>query len=172
MLDTGFRAPWTSSMGRLFDAVAALVGLRLRVGFEGEAAMALEWAVDEAKRGAYRLDLTEGVDLIELDWRPALEALLAERRIGVPVGTLAARFHNGLVDAVVEVAERVGEERVALTGGCFQNRVLAERAAARLEGRGFRPLLHRQVPANDGGLALGQVAVASARLSGGHGKGG
>jgi hydrogenase maturation protein HypF len=137
--------------------------------------MALEWIVDESERGAYRLDVTEIGSMtpvdgppvdgrLELDWRPALDRLLADFEAGVPVGTVAARFHNGLTEAILEVAERVGSERVALTGGCFQNRVLSERAAAKLDTRGFSPLLHRQVPANDGGLALGQVAVAAANL--------
>jgi hydrogenase maturation protein HypF len=95
---------------------------------------------------------------------PALAELLADAEAGVPTGEVAARFHAGLVAAAVAVAERVGLERVALTGGCFQNRVLTEGLAAALRARGHRPLLHRRVPPNDGGLALGQVAVAAAVL--------
>ncbi len=165
VLETGFRAPWTTSAGRLFDAVAALIGLRQRVSFEGEAAMALEWAVSPEAVGSYELALVEraGEPLL-VDWAPALDALLEAISGGEAPGTAAARFHNGLVAALVAVAERVGEARVALTGGCFQNAVLTERAARSLERRGLRPLLHRRVPANDGGLALGQVAVAAATV--------
>lgn len=188
MLDAGVNAPWTTSMGRLFDATASLLGIAQRVTFEGEAAMALEWAVDMHETGAYSIpvvrvaggddespaaaDACDGAAacLLELDWRPAVEELLADRAAGVGVPVAAARFHNGLVNAIAQVAERVGEERVALTGGCFQNRVLLERATARLSALGFEPLLHRQVPANDGGLALGQVAVAAARLGGVQGR--
>jgi hydrogenase maturation protein HypF len=169
VLSSGFRAPWTTSAGRLFDGVAALVGLRTTVGFEGEAAMALEYAVDLRESGSYPLDVQgaspEGAEdaPMVVDWEPAIAALLEDRDRGTPVERLAARFHNGLVDAIVEVAERVGVEPVALSGGCFQNTILTERTAAALEERGNRPLLHERVPANDGGLALGQVAVAAAR---------
>jgi hydrogenase maturation protein HypF len=168
MLDSGFRSPWTTSAGRLFDGVASLLGLRHRAGYEGEAAMALEFAVDPAATGGYPFPLLAGAGVeggpVIVDWVPALTELLADAEAGVPAGVVAARFHAGLVAAAVAVAERVGLERVALTGGCFQNRVLTERLAAALRARGHRPLLHRRVPPNDGGLALGQVAVAAAVL--------
>jgi hydrogenase maturation protein HypF len=168
MLDSGFRAPWTTSAGRLFDGVASLLGLRHRAGFEGEAAMALEFAVDPAATGGYPFPLVAGAGVEAgptiVDWVPALAELLADAEAGVPTGAVAARFHTGLVAAGVAVAERVGLERVALTGGCFQNRVLAVGMAAALRASGHRPLLHRRVPPNDGGLALGQVAVAAAVL--------
>ena len=183
MLDKGLNAPWTSSMGRLFDGVAALIGLPARragrgraasgrVTFEGEAAMALEWAVAEEETGAYafavaRSPAPSGPDILTLDWEPMLRELLADLEAGVDRGVMAARFHNGLVEVVGRVAAMVGEPHVALTGGCFQNRILTERAVRALNEVGVRPLLHQQVPANDGGLALGQVAVAAARLGGG-----
>ena len=99
-----------------------------------------------------------------LDWQPMVEAILADLRAGVERGIIAARFHGALVDAIVAVARSVGAQRVALTGGCFQNRRLTERAADRLERAGFEVILHRLVPPNDGGISLGQVAVAAARL--------
>jgi hydrogenase maturation protein HypF len=102
-----------------------------------------------------------------LDWGPLLEAVLVDVRRGLPAGTVSGRFHNALVEGILAVAAAVGEPRVALTGGCFQNRVLTERAAARLGRAGFEVLLHRRVPANDGGISLGQIAVAAARLGGG-----
>ncbi len=86
-------------------------------------------------------------------------------RAGVSSGMIAGRFHNGLAAAIVAVAEAIGQPQVALTGGCFQNRLLLERTASRLRQAGFDVLLHRQVPPNDGGISLGQVAVAAARLS-------
>ena len=139
--------------------------------------MALEWAVDPGENGAYEFvveagptavgpgpDGTEGPEAPRVvDWAPALDALLTDLAAGSPPGAAAARFHNGLAAAVLEVAEAVGEPRVALTGGVFQNRVLTERTADALTGAGMRPLLHRRVPANDGGLSLGQVAVAAAQ---------
>ena len=90
---------------------------------------------------------------------------MTDLRRGVATGIMAARFHNALVEAIVAVAQAAGERRVALTGGCFQNRLLTERAAERLERAGFEVLLHRQVPPNDGGISLGQVVIAAARLN-------
>jgi hydrogenase maturation protein HypF len=167
MLATGFRTPATTSCGRLFDAVAALAGLPSRVSFEGQAAMLLEQAVDPGVEDAYPLPLREEGGPMVLDWGPLLEAVLGDVRRGVPAGIVAGRFHNALAEGILAVAAAVGEPRVALTGGCFQNRILTERAAARLERAGFEVLLHRRVPANDGGISLGQIAVAAARLGGG-----
>jgi hydrogenase maturation protein HypF len=179
MLARGFRSPVTTSAGRLFDGVAALLGLRQRVAFEGQAAMMLEHVVESDERGAYPVSVVDwpgGEKAMDerfperhprwmLDWGPLLEAVLEDSRCGSGVGMISARFHNGLVEAIVEIARRSGEGRVALTGGCFQNRRLTERAVSRLREEGFEVLLHRLVPANDGGLSLGQVAVAAARLS-------
>ena len=91
--------------------------------------------------------------------------VMEDSRRGVEAGIIAGRFHNSLVGAIVAVARAIGESRVALTGGCFQNRLLTERTARQLREAGFEVLLHRQVPPNDGGISLGQVAVAVARLS-------
>ncbi len=196
VLETGFRAPWTTSAGRLFDGVASLVGLRQRVDHEGEAAMALEFVARGPGGGGYAFPVVAGEEgqsgragrtghagqenheevergdaagvPLMVDWVPALVELLADYEAGVATAVLAGRFHAGLVGVILEVAERVGCERVALTGGCFQNRLLVDGAAAALRRGGFRPVLHRRVPANDGGLALGQVAVAAAALRGGE----
>jgi hydrogenase maturation protein HypF len=167
--------PLTSSAGRLFDGIAALLDLRQRSTFEGQAAMALEWAVDEEERGAYPLPLLErergtSTPRWELEWRPLLQAVLEDLRRGVSTRRMAARFHNALVAGIVSVARLTGERRVALTGGCFLNRRLATRVADRLEGAGYTVLQHRQVPPGDGGIALGQVMVAAARLRGEPGR--
>ena len=187
MLARGVNAPVTTSAGRLFDGVAALIGLHREVSFEGQAAMALEFAADGREGGAYPIVLTtpapalracdgrrcgedegrrteEQVAPSVLDWQPMVEAVLADLRAGVEQRIIAARFHNALVDAIIAVARSVGQPRVALTGGCFQNRLLTERAADRLERAGFEVILHRLVPPNDGGISLGQMAVAAAQL--------
>lgn len=172
MLEGGVRSPVTTSAGRLFDGVAALLGLRSRISFEGEAAMALEAAAAPDAGAGYPFALREtdgGDGPLVLDWRPALRELLRERERGVEVPEASARFHRGLADAAVELAARLGHAPVALTGGCFQNRRLLERCAAALEERGLRPLLHREVPPNDGGLALGQAVVAAERTGSGAG---
>ncbi|MGE5717641.1 MAG: carbamoyltransferase HypF, partial [Acidobacteriota bacterium] len=165
MLETGFNAPLTTSAGRLFDAVAALLDLSQRTRYEGQAAMALEAAADPREDGAWPLPVVrrEGVPVV-LDWEPLLRALLEDLRNRVNAGVLAARFHNSLVDGIAGVAEAAGEARVALTGGCFQNRLLLERAVSRLSALGFKVLLHREVPPNDGGISLGQVLAGAYHL--------
>lgn len=168
MLERAVNSPITTSAGRLFDAVASLLGVAQKCAFEGQAAMQLEWLADESEKDSWNFSLEETGLKIVLDWSPVIEALLAERAAGVPTTRLAARFHNSLAAAIVEVAVRVGCPRVALSGGCFQNRLLTERAAAGLRREGFDVLLHREVPTNDGGICLGQVAVAAARLATGR----
>jgi hydrogenase maturation protein HypF len=162
MLARGVNAPLTSSIGRLFDAVAALGGLRQVAGYEGQAASQLEWAADGVAAGsAYAFPLREMPDgHAVLDWQPALEALLADLRAGGDAGAISAALHRGLAAAVVAVAIHAGEERVVLSGGCFQNVRLIEAAVAALRAAGFAPLWHRSVPPNDGGIALGQAAWA------------
>jgi hydrogenase maturation protein HypF len=165
VLTRGVNAPFCSSIGRLFDAVAALAGLRQRASFEGQAASELEWASGEyacGRRYDFAIESSatdEGV--LVVDWRPALLALLADVRAGVAMGQISQALHNGLAAAIVDVAVRVGERRVALTGGCFQNAYLTEAAVAGLSEAGFEPLWHRSIPPNDGGLALGQAVWAA-----------
>jgi hydrogenase maturation protein HypF len=185
-LDKRILCPYTSSIGRLFDAVASLLDLRQEASFEGQAAMCLEFIADRTETRAYPLRLVERTMLsaqtpdettaagpnrpglmprFYLDPTNLLEAILRDLGRGVDRSRVSARFHLALVNAVVEVASRVGIATVALSGGCFQNRLLLERCKSALEHQGHRVLLQHQVPANDGGLALGQVAVALSELS-------
>ncbi len=167
MLRQKVNTPTTTSAGRLFDVIAALAGVRQQVTFEGQAAMLLEAVADTGEQVAYPLPVVPGADgaAFVLDWRPLVEAVVADVRRSVVPAIIAGRFHNALVEAIVNIAHVVGCERVALTGGCFQNQLLVERAARRLEASGFTVLLHRAVPTGDGGISLGQVAVAAARLA-------
>ncbi len=165
MLCRGLNSPVTSSAGRLFDAVAALLGIRQRSGFEGQAAMEVEHVTDEAEAGAYPVHVRGGGPLLIVDWEPMLRTLLQDLSGGVPLGRIAGRFHNALAAAIVEVATEIGCRRVALTGGVFQNRILSERAAERLGRAGFRVYTHQRIPPNDGGISLGQAAVAATRLA-------
>jgi hydrogenase maturation protein HypF len=165
MLARGLNAPWTSSAGRLFDAVASLLGLCQIARFEGEAAMAVEFAADRADRPAPLPDaaLVDAGGTIVVDWRPVLHAMLAARDADVPA--LAAGFHRALSRAILAVAERCDAARVVLTGGCFQNRHLTEDTVARLRAAGRVPFRHHRVPPNDGGLAVGQAAFAARPLA-------
>jgi len=168
MLRRSLNAPLTSSAGRLFDAVASLVGLRQRIRFEGQGAMELEFGLEEGVEEGYEVVLRKGSGESEVvDWEPMVRQILEEIGAGVSVGRIAARFHNGLVEGMVAVARQVGRERVLLTGGCMQNRYLTERAVRRLREESFRPYWHQRVPPNDGGIALGQVLAA--RAAGGTG---
>jgi hydrogenase maturation protein HypF len=158
MLQKNLNSPVTSSAGRLFDAVASLVGLRQISRFEGQAAMELEFALHRIETDeGYEFSLSEET----LDWGPMMSALLSDVRKSISVGKIAAKFHNTLVEMIVAVARRVGEERVVLTGGCFQNKYLTERAIARLREEGFRVYWHQRIPPNDGGIALGQIVAAA-----------
>jgi hydrogenase maturation protein HypF len=161
MLRRGFNAPLTSSAGRLFDAVAALAGLRQQTRFEGQAAMELEFALaGVATDERYDLPLEAGCPPLILDWSPLMAALLFDLKRGVSVGMISAKFHNTLAEAVVAVAREFGEPRVALSGGCFQNRYLLERCVTRLRAEKFTPYWHQRVPPSDGGIALGQIVAA------------
>lgn len=166
MLARGINSPRTSSMGRLFDGVASLMGLRQKVTFEGQAALALEHAARGPTRYApYPFPLTAGEvgEPMVADWAPLLAAVRRDLRIGLSTAWIAGCFHEALAELVVAVAREVGIERVALSGGCFQNQRLLERSIDRLREAGFAPLCHQHVPPNDGGIALGQVVHAATR---------
>jgi hydrogenase maturation protein HypF len=160
MLGKGVQSPVTSSAGRLFDAVASLVGLRQRVSFEGQAAMELELSLSEGIDGRYPLEL-EGQAPFIVNWEPMISQILQDVHQGQTIGLISAKFHNTLAEGVVQAARKVGEPKVVLTGGCFQNRYLTERTVHRLREEGFRPYWHQRVPPNDGGIALGQVLAAA-----------
>lgn len=164
-LELGIHSPASSSMGRLFDAVASLLNLRQVTDFEGQAAMDVEFAAQGIGGDAYAFRISDDEPAI-IDWSPMIRAILVDLQNGVEVRKTAACFHETIVEVAVTVALRAGVEDVALTGGCFQNRRLTERLAIRLREEGFRPHWHREVPANDGGLALGQVIAASWKLDG------
>jgi hydrogenase maturation protein HypF len=155
--------PRTSSLGRLFDAVAALCGLPPRVTFEGQAAMALEFVADASVNDAYPLPLQTQVSTV-LDWEPLVRAILADRISHVPVAVISAKFHNALADAAVAAARMADCPRVVLTGGCFQNTLLTNCVRQRLAATGFQVYHHQEVPPGDGGIALGQILVAANRI--------
>ena len=170
MIARGVNSPLTSSAGRLFDAVAALAGIRDRVSFEGQAAMQLEWLAAEA--GPSRpypmpIDACEG--MLVLDTRLLISAVAQDVRTGCSPSVIGRRFHAGFADGVASVCERIreltGVGEVVLTGGVFLNVLLTEECLDRLRRSGFVVYRHHVVPPNDGGLSLGQLAVAAARLT-------
>lgn len=175
MIAADFNCPATSACGRLFDAVAAVIGLRQIVSYEGQAAIELEAAIEPAALHdghAYPFSITDGQGLPGLEPRPMWQALLHDLVGGAPTGVIAARFHAGLAAAVARMAGQLMAEhghacagRIALSGGVFQNAALTKALIPQLESSGYTVLRHRQVPANDGGLSLGQAVVAATRTS-------
>jgi hydrogenase maturation protein HypF len=184
MVRNGINAPMASSCGRLFDAVAAALNLcRERQAYEGEAAARLEAMVDqdsfhledEALSYPFTIQNISGTRLPCIEPLTMWQALLGDLVGKTPTPVIAARFHKGLARAVVamatKLARREGDigprfDTVALSGGCFQNRILFEEVVRRLKQKNFVVLTHAQVPANDGGLALGQAAIGAAHLIG------
>ena len=171
MLLKGVNSPITTSVGRLFDAVASLIGLRQNMNFEGQAAMELEFLIakleaEESKViGNYRFEIgmkeTSPISnlqsLIIIDWSPMISEILIDQKNGMLHPVISVKFHNTLVEIIAAVAKQIGQQRVVLSGGCFQNRYLTERAVQRLREEGFRPYWHQRVPPNDGGISLGQM---------------
>jgi hydrogenase maturation protein HypF len=159
-------SPLTSSAGRLFDAAAALLGVRDEINYEGQAALELEQLADPAEQIGYRAAVSAG-DPFVASGPDLIQAVAEDLGAGERRGVIAARFHHGVAalieDGCVLARERTGLSTVALSGGVFQNQRLVHAAVARLEARGFAVLLHSQVPCNDGGISLGQAAVAAAR---------
>jgi hydrogenase maturation protein HypF len=172
MIARGVNAPHTSSAGRLFDAVAALAGVRTRVSYEGQAAMELEWlAMQACADAAYSFALSETArpgDPLQIDTRPLIAGVAEDVRRGDSAAVIGRRFHAALAEMIVRVCTRLrvdsGLSEVVLSGGVFMNVLLLGLAVAGLEEAGFRVYRHRLVPPNDGGLCLGQLAVAAARL--------
>jgi hydrogenase maturation protein HypF len=184
MLRQGFNSPWTSSAGRLFDAVASLLGVRQISRYEGQAAMELEWLAERStESGAYDFAITPPAEVgasekapAELDWAPMVRAMMAEVANQGKPEAMARKFHNTLAEMIAQMVawvagdaagDNTGEPAgvpVALSGGCFQNRLLTELTVARLEEDGVKVYWHQRVPPNDGGISLGQVVAAARKL--------
>ena len=170
-LEKGINVAPTSSAGRLFDAVSAICGLCVRSTYEGQAPMRLEGVASRAAAGTYPFTLSEEGGGLAVDWSDVVRGVAADARGRLPAGTISRRFHDTLADAVVAAAARLAEGagagHVVLSGGVFQNATLLSRVLSGLRKRRLAPLIHRQVPANDGGISLGQAYFAAARVAGG-----
>lgn len=164
LLDQSIQCPMTSSVGRLFDAVASLMNMHQAVSFEGQAAMELENIIepsDDVRFYPYTIIDNPTVMKWVIDWEPMIQAILHEIQQGESNSTISTRFHNTLVEIIMSIAKRVGKKSVVLSGGCFQNKYLTEKTVARLIHDRFQPVWHRLVPPNDGGISLGQVVAAT-----------
>jgi hydrogenase maturation protein HypF len=168
MVLRGLNSPFTSSMGRLFDAVAALTGVRDDAHYEGQAAIELEACADTSTDGTYSFDTREedGGSPTVIEYEPVLRAILDDLAAGAGAPAISMRFHRAVIDVTVEVAARAaadaGTRHVALSGGVFMNRILLAGVMRGLESRGLTPLIHRDLPVNDGGISYGQAVIANA----------
>jgi hydrogenase maturation protein HypF len=171
-IERGLNAVPTSSMGRLFDAVAAIAGVRQVVTYEAQAAIELEMLVAEDERDAYDWELAtkDEAEALEIGAGPVIRAVAADVQAGIPVGVVAARFHNSVAQMVAQVCaglrDQTGLNGVALSGGVWQNVTLLAKTQDLLQVAGFKVYIHRLVPPNDGGLSLGQAAIANFRHPG------
>lgn len=168
MMALGFNSPRSSSLGRVFDGVAAILGIRQAVSFEGQAAMELETLATGGTKKSYPVEISAGDGTTVLDLRPLIHAVAEERIKGKYPAAIAAAFHRTIIAALAGMAgtirETSGIGKAVLSGGCFQNRVLLEGTVRELEKAGFEVYTHRWLPPNDGCIALGQAVSAAARL--------
>lgn len=163
-IDRGINTPVTSSMGRLFDAAAAMMGVRQRATYEGQAAIEMEQLADPDEKGVYPLLNQDGI----IDPAPLWAAMLQDLQNGYARAVMAGRFHNSIAQIVLDVCLSLSNSAakvVALSGGVWQNMLLLEKSRRLLEIAGFTVLIHRRVPANDGGIALGQALIAAAQMN-------
>lgn len=163
MLTRKINSPAVCSAGRVFDAVAAILDIRQTVSFEGQGAIELENIINPGITDFYEFSILANGEPHLLDWEPVIRAILADINDAVPVPVISAKFHNALIESIVNIAKRVKQNTIVLTGGCFQNRYLLENSVRRLGEEGFCPYWHHQVPTNDGGIALGQIIIASGK---------
>jgi hydrogenase maturation protein HypF len=169
LLSRNINAPTTSSMGRLFDGVAALLGVCQQASFEGQAAMELEFAIESITTNkSYQFEILQSCQssATVVDWSLMLQEILYDVSSNISLAEIAAKFHNTLVEIIINIARQVGEKQVLLTGGCFQNKYLTERAIQRLQEEQFQPYWHQYIPPNDGGIALGQIVAAISHCRG------
>lgn len=171
MLRTEMNCPHTSSMGRLFDAVASIIGMRQTVSYEGQAAIELEWNINEDIDTCYQFELfkeknggNETVPKYRIGLHSLINDILSDVSKNCTKQTISTKFHNTLVEIILTLAKKQNKKRVVLSGGCFQNQYLLERSIHRLQEEGFEVYWHKQIPANDGGISLGQIAYAAHHL--------
>ena len=169
MISKGINSPLTSSLGRLFDGVAAICGIRQRVSFEGQAAMQLEMVAVQGSDTIYDY-AWDTDDAYRILTEPIIRGVADDVVKGTPVGEISSRFHRTLICLFTDLCVQIGKERelnrVVLSGGVFQNSILLTGLTRALEAKGFKVFSHKLVPTNDGGIALGQAVVAAARMKG------
>lgn len=165
MIDKGINSPETSSMGRLFDAVSSLIGIRDEITYLGQAAIELEMIMDEDKKGTYCFDINKEGEIYLIDSAPVIRSIVDDLMNSVDASNISSKFHRSVVEMMVQVSKLLREEtginEVALSGGVFQNLFIRNIGTKRLREEGFKVYNHNNIPPNDGGISVGQVAIAS-----------
>lgn len=159
MIDKKINSPLTSSVGRIFDSVASLIGLTNTVNYEGQAAMNLEFlTINTDTDDKYECEINKGVDIhYIIDWEPMFKELLSDISNMISKNIIAVKFHNTLANVILEIVKKVNLDRILLSGGCFQNKYLLEKSIKILSNNGFNVYWHQRIPPNDGGISLGQI---------------
>ena len=158
MLQKKINSPLTSSAGRVFDAVASILDISHVSNFEGQSAMMLEFAADVDENDFYPFEIKRD-KIIIIDWEPMINYILKDLKLNVPVSSIAGKFHNTLSRIILAIADIINENKVVLSGGCFQNVILIEKTTKLLESKGYKVYSHQRIPPNDGGISLGQIAA-------------
>jgi len=162
LLDKNINSPVTSSCGRLFDGISAVIGINQQANFEAQAAMDLEFAADDYKTNDYFAFTIDKInDAFAFNWHGIIKSIVADLAAGEKPGLISAKFHNTLAEVIVQIADKLHFEKVLLTGGCFMNKLLLERAVQRLKEEGYKVYTQQRIPAGDGGISLGQMKYAS-----------
>ena len=165
MLLKRLQSPLTSSVGRLFDVISALLGVCEINRFEGQAAMELEFLIGDTDTDvSYPFEVLFSPDQEPeylVNWEPIVNGILQDKGLKISKPVIAAKFHNTLAQVILAIAERLKKERIILSGGCFQNKYLTERTITVLKRKGFRPYWHQRIPPNDGSISLGQIVGAA-----------
>jgi hydrogenase maturation protein HypF len=168
MIDKRVNSPFTSSMGRLFDAVSSILGVRNSINYQGQAAIELEMIARDGEGGFYKFEMIRGIDTHIIDPRSVIESIVDDIKKGVPKESISSKFHIGLAELIVDISDLLRAEtrinKVCLSGGVFQNIILRTEATKRLREKDFGVYNHEKIPPNDGGISAGQVAVAMKRL--------
>ncbi len=165
MLSRKLNTPLTSSVGRLFDGVAAMIGICQNVTFEGHGAMALEYAINNLETDeSYPYNIKDSVYPLVIDWELMIHSVIEDTFNQISHQKIAAKFHNTLVEIIINIAQKSQKKNIVLTGGCFQNKYLTEKTILRLKQEKFTPFWHHNVPPNDGGIALGQILAGILKI--------
>lgn len=167
MMDKNVNCPLTSSVGRLFDAVSALIGIRREINYEGQAAIELEYVSCMDYKGEYQFAISDSKEVFEVSVDDIFKGIVSDILKKVSINTISAKFHETMSNIVLKGCNKIcdvtGLKKVALSGGVFQNMILLEKSVSKLESDGFKVYVHSKVPANDGGIALGQAVIAARR---------